>query len=186
MDKDIIVEAREILLACDYAGHLSASLSALPTSRRKTLDFGSDTLGDLLEWGGRILTPEGDELEIYAGVFDDAHGEDGSGSWISCLRLRSAPKRGSRATLLGRLRLYDAVFKASGRPVTPEARRTEVARFRPLLVGFNRVWRARYLNELRKLRREYRGDRLIHYGAAVRRLRIRFEAEWKAWDDANR
>lgn len=185
MDKVIYVEAREVLLSRDYIAHLSASVSAMPISRREVLNWGSETLYDWLDFGGRVLTPEGEELDIYPGVFDDAHGEDGSGSWISCLRLRSKPRRASRATLLGRLRLYDSAFKASGRAVLPEPRQVEFERFRSLLRSFTPVWRARYIHEVRKLRRAHRGKHVVQYGAAVRRLRIRFEAEWRAWHQAN-
>jgi hypothetical protein len=181
MDKIIIVEPKEVLCSRDNLAHLSASVCRVPISRREVLNYASDTLYDFLDWGGSVWTPEGEELEIYAGVFDDIHGEDLSGIWISELRKKKEPKRNARATLIGRLRWYDAVFRIQGRPVTPQARRCEVAQMREVLHGFNRVWRARYVQEIRKLRREYKGQRVVHYGAAVRRLRLRFRAELSAW-----
>lgn len=180
MDKIIYVEKREVLLTRDYIEHLSVAVSALPLSRREVLNWGSETLYDWLDWGGRVLTPEGDELDIYPGFFDDAHGEDGSGSWISELRRRSDLKRAPAAKLIGRLRLYDSALKAAGRAVLPEARRAEFERFRSLLRAFTPLWRARYIHEVQKLRRAHRGRHVVQYGAAVRRLRLRFEAEWMA------
>lgn len=43
------------------------------------------------------------------------------------------------------------------------------------------VTRARYVNEVRKLRKTHRDNAALHYGAAVKRLRIRFAQEREAW-----
>jgi len=101
-------------------------------------------------WG--ILTGEGDKIEIYPGIFDDAHGEDGSGVWISEQRRRQNPKRKPRESLLLRFQLYDAIWRIQGKPLGTSARQQEVTEVRSLLGGCNTLWLARYVSEIRKLR----------------------------------
>jgi hypothetical protein len=181
MTKVIAVAPREVLLSRDTLFNLSDALGRLSLSRRQVTEWGTQTLYDWIEWGGVILSGEGEEIEIYPGIFDDAHGEDGSGVWVSEQRRRGYPERGPRRNLLLRLQLYDAIFRIQGNALGADARRQELEVASRLLRSFTPIWRARYLHERRRLQQRYQAERKIHYGAALRRLRIRFGLEMAEW-----
>ena len=113
MEKVVQVHPKERLMSLDAIDGLSERLTLLPTSRRGTLDWMADTLHGWIEAGGVVLDGEGGEIDIYPGIIDDAHGEDGSGEWISAQRKRrgNPPRRRPRQTMLLRLQLYDAAFR---------------------------------------------------------------------------
>ncbi|MPT47980.1 MAG: hypothetical protein E2598_06110 [Sphingobium sp.] len=121
MNKTVMVATRQQLLSLDAIEGLADSLNELPIGRREVLNWLADVLHNWIEDGGTVLTEEGKELIIYSGIVDDAHGEDGSGSWISVQRRRkehSPPQRRPRQSMLLRLQLYDAAFRiAHGRSI---------------------------------------------------------------------
>lgn len=183
MSKVITVAPREVLLTRDYIDDLAVSVSRVALSRRMFVEEATQALYDCYENGWRIVTSEGDEIEIYPGVFDDVHADSSDGEWISDLRRRgqNGSQRGPRKKLLGRLQLYDGILRICGRPVGNAARRAEAAEMHELLRGFTSVSRARYVHEVRKLCKTHRDNASLHYGAAVKRLRIRFAQEREAW-----
>jgi hypothetical protein len=115
MDNIIQVHRRERLLSLDAIYGLADRLNELGIARRLVIEWLADILHGWLEKGGIILSGEGDVIEIYAGIADDAHGEDGSGIWISEQRRRvsNPPQRRPRQSMLLRLQLYDAAFRIS-------------------------------------------------------------------------
>lgn len=123
MEKVVQVHGREWLLSLDAIYGLAERLDELNLPRRQVIEWVTRTLYDYVDSGGIILTGDGEELEIYPGVVDDAHGDDGSAIWISEQRRRLAnpPKRKPRKSMLWRLELYDAAFRiATGRSIMDE------------------------------------------------------------------
>lgn len=111
MNKIIQVHRREFLLSLDAIEGLARWLNDLNLPRRQVIEFITATLYAWIEQGGVILSGEGEVIDIYPGIVDDAHGEDGSGVWISEQRKRvgfKAAARRPRQSLLQRLQLYDA------------------------------------------------------------------------------
>lgn len=182
--KFIQVSPRERLLSIDNISALGPRIKALKLPRREVAAELTNVLYAYIEAGGVILDGESQPIDIYPGIVDDAHGEDGSGCWISEQRRRGRPKRRPRQSMLLRLQLYDAAFILAGRPVLAEARERDLIAVRALLRGFTPKARARYIEGVRKLRRSYaykRGG--LMFGFAVRQLRFRIAAEvvhWKA------
>jgi len=120
----ITVLPRERLLSLDASHGLAECLNALDLPRRQVVEWLTDTLYGWLEKGGVVMSGEGDIIDIYPGIVDDAHGEDGSAIWISEQRRRLAnpPRRRPRQTMLFRLQLYDAAFRIGmGRSIIPDA-----------------------------------------------------------------
>lgn len=109
----ITVHTRERLLSLDAIHGLADCLNALNLPRRQVVEWLTDTLYDWVEKGGVVMSGEGDIINIYPGIIDDAHGEDGSAVWISEQRRRAAnpPQRRPRQTMLLRMQLYDAAFR---------------------------------------------------------------------------
>ena len=124
MNKVIRVHRRDRLLSLDAIYGLSDWLNELNKPRREVIQYGTDHLYGWIESDGVIFSGEGDEIEIYPGIFDDAHGEDGSAIWISeqrRRRLHNPPKRKLRSSLLLRMQLYDAVARiTTGKSILPE------------------------------------------------------------------
>ncbi len=125
MGKVIQVHLREQLLSLDAIEGLAARLAGLDRSRRSVPDWIADTLYGWIDSGGVVLSGEGDMIEIYSGIVDDAHGEDGSFRWVSAQRSRkdvNAPQRRPRQSMWLRLALYDAAFRiATGRSILGQA-----------------------------------------------------------------
>jgi hypothetical protein len=111
--KIVRVHAREKLLGLDAIHGLADCLNVLNLPRRQVVEWLTDTLYGWVEQGGVVMSGEGDIIDIYPGIIDDAHGEDGSAIWISEQRRRAAnpPQRRPRQTMLLRLQLYDAAFR---------------------------------------------------------------------------
>jgi len=111
--KIVTVHRRERLLGLDAIDGLAERLNTLNLPRRKVLEWLTDTLYGWIAHGGVVMSGEGEAIDIYPGVIDDAHGEDGSGIWISEQRRRAAkpPRRRPRQSMLLRLQLYDAAFR---------------------------------------------------------------------------
>jgi hypothetical protein len=124
MGKVVQVHRREQLLSLDAIDGLADRLAELNKSRRSVPDWLTDTLYNWIDEGGTILTGEGEEIEIYPGIVDDAHGDDGSFRWVSAQRSRkasNAPQRRLRQSMWLRLALYDAAFRiATGRSILGE------------------------------------------------------------------
>lgn len=111
MNKIIQVHRREFLLSLDAIEGLARWLNDLSLPRRQVIEFITAILYAWIEQGGVILSGEGEVIDIYPGIVDDAHGEDGSGVWISEQRKRvgiKAAARRPRQSMLQRLQLYDA------------------------------------------------------------------------------
>lgn len=127
MSKIIQVHRRERLLSLDAIYGLSGWLNELSLPRRKVIECMTDVLYCWVEDGGVILSGEGEVIEIYPGIVDDAHGEDGSGIWISEQRRRLAnpPKRRLRQSMWLRMALYDACARIStGRSIINDSATT--------------------------------------------------------------
>lgn len=124
MEKVVRVHTRERLLSLDAIEGLAERLNELNMPRRQVIEWMTDTLYRFVDSGGVILDGDyGEEIEIYPGVVDDAHGMDGSAIWISEQRRRVAnpPKRRFRKSMWWRMALYDAVFRIStGRSIIAE------------------------------------------------------------------
>jgi len=180
MSKIIQVEARERLLSVDYIEALALALLILGLSRRKVLDWLAELIFGWLEQGNIVVDEFGNELIFTDETIDDVHGKDASVRVISSIidYGRGKPrKRRPRFTMIALLRVYDSAFKIAGRAVLADARRAEVERMRCIVRSFNPVRRARYVNEVRKLRSKHKGERQAHFSAAVRRLRLRYAEE---------
>ncbi|AZI37887.1 hypothetical protein NT2_13_00720 [Caenibius tardaugens NBRC 16725] len=109
----IRVHPRERLLSLDAIDGLAECLNVLNLPRRKVVEWLTDTLYGWIEQGGVVLSGEGEAIDIYPGIIDDAHGDDGSAVWISEQRRRAGhvPQRRPRQSMLLRLQLYDAAFR---------------------------------------------------------------------------
>jgi len=121
--KIIRVHTRDKLLGIDAIHGLADCLNTLNLPRRQVVEWLTDTLYRWVEKGGVMMSGEGDIIDIYPGIIDDAHGEDGSAIWISEQRRRAAnpPQRRPRQTMLLRLQLYDAAFRIGmGRSIMSE------------------------------------------------------------------
>lgn len=121
--KIIRVHARDKLLGLDAIHGLADCLNALNLPRRQVVEWLTDTLYGWVEKGGVVVSGEGDIIDIYPGIIDDAHGEDGSAVWISEQRRRAAnpPQRRPRQTMLLRMQLYDAAFRiVNGKSIIPQ------------------------------------------------------------------
>jgi hypothetical protein len=117
------VHAKERLLALDAIHGLADCLNKLNLPRRQVTDWLTNTLYGWIADGGIVLSGEGEVIDIYSGIVDDAHGDDGSAIWISEQRRRSVnpPQRKPRRSMLLRLQLYDAAFRIGmGRSIVPE------------------------------------------------------------------
>ena len=124
MGKVIQVHPRERLLSLDAVYGLADCLNDLDMPRRKVVEWLTDTLYGWIEGGGVVMSGEGEVIEIYPGIIDDAHGEDGSAIWISEQRRRAAnpPQRRPRQSMLLRMQLYDAAFRIGmGRSIIADA-----------------------------------------------------------------
>lgn len=120
MGKLVQVATRERLLSLDAIYGLAERLEELNLPRRQVIEWMTDTLYRWIEEGGVILAREGDVIDIYPGIVDDIHGEDGSAVWISEQRRRASkpPRRRPRQSMLLRLQIYDAAFLiATGRGI---------------------------------------------------------------------
>lgn len=121
--KIVTVHRRERLLSLDAVYGLADCLNDLDIPRRKVVEWLTDTLYDWVGNDGVVIGGEGEVIEIYPGIIDDAHGEDGSAIWISEQRRRAAnpPQRRPRQSMLLRMQLYDAAFRiAMGRSILPD------------------------------------------------------------------
>jgi hypothetical protein len=116
------VAPREVLLTIGFIWGLSKSLRDLGLSRRKTPDWLADVIHGWIASGGKIMDEDGMELEIYPGIIDDAHGEDGSFAWIAEQKRRAdeRPRRRPRSSLLLRLQLYEIAFRLIGKDIVIE------------------------------------------------------------------
>jgi hypothetical protein len=161
----IIVEATDRLVTIDYIEALAVALLKLGLSRRRTVDWLADTIFLWLEEGGEIVDELGHEVTFTDETIDDVHGRG------------KARQRSGRKSFGDLARVYDAAFKIAGRPVTPEARRTELTRMREVVRGFSQAQRRRYLRLVRDLRREHKGKQRAYYSAAVRRVRLQMAVE---------
>lgn len=186
MDDTIRVLSNDALRSLAFRRQFREWLLRQPESRRDVIELGSDVLNSYIEAGGTITKVNRRMIALPPGIFDDVHGEDGSGVWISEQRRNADPKRRYAARLLPRLRLYWAIAVIGGRPITSERRRADVAEMRNLLRRFNHVWRARYVREVQKTVRAYDSKSPLLYGAAIRRLRLRFKAELDLWEAQQR
>lgn len=120
---EIHTESRERLLCLDAIDGLADRLNELNRPRRQVFEWMTCVLYAWIAAGGIILSGEGEEIEIYPGIVDDAHGEDGSGVWISEQRRRvnNPRRRRPRQSMLLRMQLYDAAFRiATGRSIIPD------------------------------------------------------------------
>jgi len=127
MGKVMQVHRRERLLSLDAVYGLADCLNDLDMPRRKVVEWLTDTLYGWIEDGGVVLSGEGEVIDIYPGIIDDAHGEDGSAIWISEQRRRAAnpPQRKPRQSMLLRMQLYDAAFRiGTGRSIIPDGPNT--------------------------------------------------------------
>lgn len=184
MQKIIQVEAAERLLSIDHIEALAVGLLSLHLSRRKVLDWLATLIFGWLEEGGIVIDEFGNELLFTDETIDDIHGKDATVRVISSIisHARGNPRRRRpRRSMLTLLQVYSAAFAIAGRPLLPEARRAELARMREIVRGFSPVYRARYVNEVRRLRREHDGERRAYYSAAVRSLRLRLTREQAHW-----
>lgn len=130
MFKTITIAPREALLKRDYIDDLATSVSQIPLSRRGLMEGGTQAFYDWIECGGRIFTGEGEPIQIYPGVFDDAHSPNSDGEWISDLRRRGQDARsgGLGKPCLGACSFTMACCAYAGglwatRRVVPESRR---------------------------------------------------------------
>lgn len=107
------VHTREQLLSLDAIDGLAERLNELDLPRRRVVEWMTDTLYGWIEAGGVVLSGEGKVIDIYPGIVDDAHGEDGSAIWISEQRRRTenSPRRRPRQSMWLRMALYDAAFQ---------------------------------------------------------------------------
>lgn len=181
----IQVAPREVLLTRDNLFALSFAITYLPISRRRVLEWLAETLYRFIEDGGVVLDGDGRVIDIYPGITDDAHGEDGSGVWISEQRKRGYPRRAPRQTLLMRFQLYDAAFRLVGRPVGVWSRKAEAACARAMLASLSPVRRVLYRHKVKQLAGKYKsGADPLGYSAALRRLRVQMATEQAHWDAA--
>jgi hypothetical protein len=113
MGKVVQVHRRERLLSLDAIYGLADRLNELNLPRRQVIEWLTDTLYGWIADGGIILSGEGEEIDIYPGIVDDAHGDDPSCIWISEQRRRmsSPPKRRLKQGMLLRMQIYDAAFR---------------------------------------------------------------------------
>lgn len=184
MDKVIQVASREALLSTDYIEALAKGLISLVLPRRKVLDWLAELIFGWLESGGKVADEFGNELIFADETIDDVHGQDATVRVISSIIAygRGKPRqRAGRISTLGFMRVYDAAFKIAGRPLLTAAREAEVHYMREIVRGFSPVVRARYVHQIRALRREYQGKRKAYFSAAVRRLRLRLSTEQARW-----
>lgn len=130
MGKFIQVHPRERLLSLDAIHGLADCLNALNLPRRQVVEWLTDTLYGWIESGGVVMSGEGEIIDIYPGIIDDAHGEDGSAIWISEQRRRATnpPRRRYRQSMWLRMALYDAAFRiALGVSIVEEGNREQSA-----------------------------------------------------------
>lgn len=115
MGKVVQVHRRERLLSLDAIDGLAKRLNELNLPRRKVVEWMTDTLYGWIDGGGIVVSGEGEIIDIYPGIVDDAHGEDGSAIWISEQRRRAGnyPRRRPRQSMWLRMALYDAAFQIS-------------------------------------------------------------------------
>ncbi|MCB4859950.1 hypothetical protein K7W03_10120 [Sphingobium sp. PNB] len=124
MKKVIQVHRRERLLSLDAIHGLADCLNELNQSRRQVVETMTGALYGWIAVGGVIMSGEGEIIDIYPGIVDDAHGEDGSAVWISEQRRRAAnpPQRRPRQTMFLRMQLYDAAFRImTGKSILPSS-----------------------------------------------------------------
>lgn len=120
--KIVTVHQRERLLSLDAVYGLADCLNVLNLPRRQVVEWLTLTLYGWIENDGVVMSGEGEVIDIYPGIIDDAHGEDGSAIWISEQRRRAAnpPQRRPRQSMLLRMQLYDAAFRIGmGRSILP-------------------------------------------------------------------
>ena len=95
MEKSITTKPAHALLARDYMDDLGEWLRRQPGSREAFVRVATDALYEFRSWGGKLVTAEGETIEIVAGLFDDVHSENSCGEWVSEQRRRGA--RGTRS-----------------------------------------------------------------------------------------
>lgn len=122
MEKAIQVAPKAVLLSIGFIWGLAKSIRDLGLSRRKTPDWLADVIHGWIASGGTIIDEDGVELDIYPGIIDDAHGEDGSFAWVAEQKRRAdeRPRRRPRLSLLLRLQLYEIAFRIIGQDVVIE------------------------------------------------------------------
>lgn len=116
---DIYVEEDDFLLSPYYKHKLAKRLKMLRLSRHKTTHWLSDIIYEHMNEGGKIYDGDGEEIDLYPDIIEDAYFDDASHCWNSNVKrfANHLPKRRSSERLILRLQLFDAAFWILGEPI---------------------------------------------------------------------
>lgn len=105
-----------------YIHQLATRMTEEGITRMGGFLFLMETLFDFRDDGGMVLDGEGQSIDLHDDVIEDAYAWEVTFSWNTDVQVfaERLPLRRVKSSLIARLRLWDAAYRISGRPITIE------------------------------------------------------------------